>query len=61
MFVLVLDQLNLKDMAVRNPSFTLDGQTLVWLQRKAGGAHASCLSLVKTRVPLEVNVSELHL
>nr|CAI5825040.1 unnamed protein product [Callosobruchus analis] len=44
--------LPLKDMSVKSPVFSCDGKSLLWLQRKAGGPHASCMALVKTELPL---------
>ncbi|XP_030750320.1 acylamino-acid-releasing enzyme-like [Sitophilus oryzae] len=45
-------ELNLKDNSVNSPIFTPDGNSLVWLQRRAGGPHKTCMALVKTSVPL---------
>ncbi|CAH0554422.1 unnamed protein product [Brassicogethes aeneus] len=38
--------------AVKSPIFTPDGKHIIWLQRESGGPHATCMSLVKTEVPL---------
>lgn len=46
-----------EDYSVRSPRFTPDGKVLIWLQRKIGGPHAACLTLVKTSVPVSKNVS----
>lgn len=48
-------KLNLEGLAVKSPIFTPDGRSLVWLQRKAGGPHASGMMLVKTELPLSEN------
>ncbi|GJQ85226.1 hypothetical protein Trydic_g13066 [Trypoxylus dichotomus] len=45
-------EINLINKSVKDPRFTPNGNTLIWLQRNAGGPHAACMSLVKTRAPL---------
>lgn len=45
------------DISVKSLRFTPDGQTLIWLQRSAGGPHAAALALLKTSLPLVQNVS----
>lgn len=53
----ILAEINLKNKSVKEPRFTPDGKTLIWLQRSAGGPHAACMSLVKTTAPLSETVS----
>ncbi|XP_018575043.1 acylamino-acid-releasing enzyme [Anoplophora glabripennis] len=50
-------KLQLEDLAVKSPIFTPDGQSLVWLQRKTGGPHASAMALVKANLPLTENTA----
>lgn len=38
--------------AVKSPIITVDGKELLWLQREAGGPHASTMLLVKTCLPI---------
>ncbi|XP_023024331.2 acylamino-acid-releasing enzyme [Leptinotarsa decemlineata] len=44
--------LQLKGLSVKSPIFTADGDSILWLQRKSGGPHASGMQLVKINVPL---------
>ncbi|KAI4460703.1 serine peptidase s9 family member [Holotrichia oblita] len=48
-------EIDLKNKSVKDPRFTPDGKTIIWLQREAGGPHAACMSLVKTTAPLKEN------
>ncbi|KAI4460694.1 serine peptidase s9 family member [Holotrichia oblita] len=48
-------EIDLKNKSVKDPRFTPDGKTIIWLQREAGGPHAACMSLVKTAAPLKEN------
>lgn len=52
-----LAEIDLKNKSVKDPRFSPDGKTIIWLQREAGGPHAACMSLVKTAEPLAENVS----
>lgn len=51
--------LPLNNASVKNPIFSPDGQTLLWFQRKSGGPHASCMSLMKTSAPLNEKVLKM--
>ncbi|XP_060528020.1 acylamino-acid-releasing enzyme-like [Cylas formicarius] len=44
--------LSLNNNSVKAPTFSPDGKTLLWLQRSAGGPHASGMALVKADTPL---------
>lgn len=48
-------EINLINKCVKSPRFTPDGGSLIWLQRDAGGAHASCMALYKTNLPITAN------
>ncbi|CAH1156028.1 unnamed protein product [Phaedon cochleariae] len=48
-------ELPLVGVALKSPIFTPDGGSIIWLQRKTGGPHASCMQLVKTELPLTAN------
>ncbi|KAI4460707.1 serine peptidase s9 family member [Holotrichia oblita] len=50
-----LAEINLKNKSAKDPRYTPDGKTIIWLQREAGGTHAACMSLVKTAAPLKEN------
>ncbi|CAG9862113.1 unnamed protein product [Phyllotreta striolata] len=47
--------LPLKDVAVKSPIFSTNGEFVLWLQRKSGGPHACCMQLVKANAPLNEN------
>lgn len=49
--------INLKNKSVKSPTLTENGKDLVWLQRDAGGPHASAMSLVKTTLPISETVN----
>lgn len=51
-FFSFLDELLLDNKAVKSPIFSPDGNWILWIQRKSGGAHACCNALVKTNAPL---------
>lgn len=59
MHFLFVVALQLEDRAVKCPIFTPNGKTILWLERKAGGPHASCMSLVRTPSPLTEQVRNL--
>ncbi|XP_049824230.1 acylamino-acid-releasing enzyme-like isoform X2 [Aethina tumida] len=48
-------ELGLEKSSVKSPRFTPDGKTIIWLQRSAGGPHASAMALKKTQAPLKEN------
>ncbi|KAI4460704.1 serine peptidase s9 family member [Holotrichia oblita] len=52
---ITVTEIDLKNKSVKDPRFTPDGKTIIWLQREAGGPHAACMSLVKTAAPLKEN------
>lgn len=56
-YFLFLVELSLENQCVKSPRFTPDGNHLIWLQRKAGGPHASAMTLCKASIPLTETVS----
>lgn len=55
--MLFLVSLPFKNMTVKSPIFSPNGKYVLWLQRKAGGPHASAMQLVRADTPLNENVS----
>lgn len=54
-FYFLVDEISSEGKSVKCPTFTPDGNTLVWLQRDVGGPHHSCMTLVKKDLPLKAN------
>ncbi|CAG9773046.1 unnamed protein product [Ceutorhynchus assimilis] len=48
-------EMPLDNAAVKSPIFTLDGNTIVWLERQAKGPHMACMALKKTSYPITKN------
>lgn len=42
-----LEILSDENQSVRSPKLSLDGNTLFWMQRPAGGPHDACQEIVK--------------
>lgn len=57
LFIFTLAKFPLTDQSVKSVRFTSDGQSVIWLQRKAGGPHGAALSLVKTALPITEDVN----